>query len=101
MLQTSMRRHFAETRWPSGGGGRSVRTTTGPQEALVRRSAITIKLLDHFENGAIVAAPTSSLPELIGGERSWDYRYAWVRMQRFPSMPCIASGSRRTRPRAF
>jgi alpha,alpha-trehalase len=51
----------------------------GPQEALVRRSAITIKLLDHFENGAIVAAPTSSLPELIGGSRNWDYRYAWVR----------------------
>jgi alpha,alpha-trehalase len=51
----------------------------GPQETLVRRSAITIKLLDHFENGAIVAAPTSSLPELIGGSRNWDYRYAWVR----------------------
>ncbi|MDO9116574.1 MAG: glycoside hydrolase family 15 protein [Nitrospira sp.] len=54
-------------------------TYHGPQEALVRRSAITIKLLDHFENGAIVAAPTSSLPELIGGSRNWDYRYAWVR----------------------
>ena len=51
----------------------------GPQGHLVRRSAITIKLLDHFENGAIVAAPTSSLPELIGGTRNWDYRYAWVR----------------------
>jgi pentatricopeptide repeat protein len=51
----------------------------GPQEAVVRRSAVTIKLLDHFENGAIVAAPTSSLPELIGGSRNWDYRYAWVR----------------------
>jgi len=51
----------------------------GPQEALVRRSAITLKLLDHFENGAIVAAPTSSLPEAIGGARNWDYRYTWVR----------------------
>jgi alpha,alpha-trehalase len=52
---------------------------SGPQEALVRRSAITLKLLDHFENGAIVAAPTSSLPEAIGGPRNWDYRYTWIR----------------------
>ncbi len=51
----------------------------GPQQALVRRSAITLKLLDHVANGAILAAPTSSLPEAIGGPRNWDYRYAWIR----------------------
>jgi len=51
----------------------------GPQATLVRRSAITLKLLDYFENGGILASPTSSLPEHIGGERNWDYRFVWIR----------------------
>ncbi|MDP9364080.1 MAG: glycoside hydrolase family 15 protein, partial [Chloroflexota bacterium] len=51
----------------------------GPRAELVRRSAITLKLLNHFAHGPMVAAPTSSLPEAIGGPRNWDYRYAWIR----------------------
>ncbi|HEX2317034.1 MAG TPA: glycoside hydrolase family 15 protein [Thermomonospora sp.] len=51
----------------------------GPQEPLVRRAAITLKLCDDWVNGSMVAAPTSSLPAPVGGVRNWDYRYAWIR----------------------
>src|SRR5918996_313919 len=51
----------------------------GPQEAMVRRAAITLKLCDQWVDGSLVAAPTSSLPAPVGGVRNWDYRYAWIR----------------------
>jgi GH15 family glucan-1,4-alpha-glucosidase len=52
---------------------------TGPEESLVRRAAITLKLCDDWVNGSLVAAATSSLPAPVGGERNWDYRYTWIR----------------------
>jgi GH15 family glucan-1,4-alpha-glucosidase len=57
----------------------SASTYTGRWRETLGRSAVTLKLMTYAPTGGLVAAPTAGLPEQVGGERNWDYRYTWVR----------------------
>src|SRR5690606_13487199 len=73
-------------RWVEGG------TYRGRWREAVYRSAITLKLMTYAPTGGLVAAPTGGLPEQIGGERNWDYRYTWVRDASFSVYALLGLG---------
>ena len=67
-------------------------TYRGEWASLVNRSAITLKALTYAPTGGLIAAPTTSLPEALGGVRNWDYRYAWLRDATFSLYALISVG---------
>ena len=80
----------ATTEWWEAWSARG--TYDGPFRDAVRDSLVVLKALTFAPTGGIVAAPTTSLPELIGGIRNWDYRYCWLRDATFTLYALLISG---------
>jgi GH15 family glucan-1,4-alpha-glucosidase len=75
-------------------------TYDGEWRDVVVRSLVTLKALTHTATGGIIAAPTTSVPEALGGVRNWDYRYCWVRDATF-TLLALASGGYRDEAREW